>query len=120
MLSKPKNEMLTLSQIAAALISAKVAAECIPVNTEVTRIRQRIAALASILASIATEKAVLAEQLTDASGAMQALLQREIDMLTAQENEILERVGVTPNRQQAPIPKGRLTSRTNGHNSANG
>jgi len=120
MLGKPKNEILTLNQSAAALIASKVAAECLPLNTEVTRIRQRMAAFASILASIATQKAVLAEQLTDASGPMQALLQREIDMLAAQENEILERVGVAPNRQQAPTPKGRLTSRTNGQNSANG
>src|SRR5271166_2109495 len=119
MLGKQKNVMLTVSQTAVALIASKVAAECLPLNTEVTRIRQRMAAFASILATIATEKAVLAEQLTDASGAMQALLQREIDMLAAQENEILERVGVTPTSEQSHKPKGRLTSRGNGQNSAN-
>src|SRR5271166_3741005 len=120
MLNKQKKELTVLTQRAQQLISAKVAAEFIPLNTEVSRLRERMAAFASILASIATEKIVLAEQLTDASGAMQALLQRQIDMLTAQENEILERVGVTPTRQQAPTPKGRLTSRPNGHNSTNG
>ena|SRR5271166_5403497 len=119
MLNKQKKELTVLTQRAQQLISTKVAAECLPLNTEVTRIRQRMAAFASILASIATEKAVLAEQLNDTSGAMQALLQREIDMLAAQENEILERVGVTPTSEQSHKPKGRLTSRGNGQNSAN-
>lgn len=98
-----KSEMDALSSRAEQLIdsitnailsTAESAAERIELASRVAQVRQRMAAFASVLEAVETQKAALAERLDSASGPMRVLLQRQIDMLTEQETAVLGRAGV--------------------------
>jgi hypothetical protein len=83
----------------AYMSAAEVAAEKIELASRVAQVRMRMTAFGAVLESIGAAKQPLLERLRTAGGPMKALLGYQIEVLTAQELAILEKVGVEP--QQA-------------------
>jgi len=88
------------------LSSAEAAAERIQLAAEVAKINTRMEAFGSVLETIEARKQALEAKLETAGPTMKKLIGRQLELLTAQETSLLERVGVT-----AEPEKPRLTAR---------
>jgi uncharacterized protein YhaN len=85
--------------LADAIIStAEAAAELIDLAARVAQIQQRMAAFGAVLESVGAMKHSLLTRLDDPStpDAQRRLIEQQVNLLTAQESEILKRAGATP------------------------
>lgn len=89
-----RTEQLISALTSAILSSAEVAAERIELAAEVARVAQRMSAFAAVLESVGAQKEALAKQVPKATGAMKALLLKQIAILASQEIAVLSKVGV--------------------------
>jgi hypothetical protein len=98
-----RNEMEQLAGRAEQLISAlsnailstaEVAAERLELASKVAQVNQRLAAFSAVLDSIAAQREALETRMTTAKGAQRLLLQRQLDLLAAQEVAVLSKAGL--------------------------
>jgi hypothetical protein len=88
-----RTERLVDALSGSILSTVEVAAERIALAAEVARVSQRMSAFSAVLEAIGAQKDALAGRLAAARGPLRALLQRQIEVLTAQEVAVLERAG---------------------------
>jgi len=92
--------------LADAIIStAEAAAERLDLAARVAQIQQRMAAFGTVLESVGAQKQVLLNKLEEPElpEVQRQLVRQQIDLLTAQETEILKRAGATPHQAQQAI-----------------
>lgn len=113
-----------VDSLAEGMLSAlENASERIGLAVEVGRIRTRMDAFGAVLESIDVQKQALLARQATASGPMQRLIARQIELLTAQETAVLQRIGVNPDVATAAVcradrparPKLVQAPQTNGH-----
>lgn len=103
--------------------AAEVAAEKIQMETLVAQMRMRMEAFSSVLEVIGVQKEALLAKV-GLTGAQKILRDKQIEMLTAQETRILEKIGIEPdvakgliesvddNPQRIPVKNGRHSQRS--------
>ena len=85
--------------LADAIIStAEAAAERLDLAARVAQIQQRMAAFGAVLESVGAQKLALMNRLEDPAlpDTQRQLIEQQVNLLTAQETEILKRAGATP------------------------
>lgn len=86
-----------IDAMAGAMMSAaEAAAEKVELAAQVARVEIQMQAVGSVLEVIGAQKDQLLTKALEAKGALRAAYLRQVDVLTAQEVGILQKIGVAP------------------------
>ncbi len=95
-----------IDALAESIIStAEAAAERLDLASRVAQIQQRMAAFGAVLESVGAQKSVLTKRLEqkEMPKCQRRLVQRQIELLSAQETEILQRAGASSQLARAAV-----------------